>query len=72
MGKCGVIGMKDIKKMSDAELEEAIDFYMDMGTNLTSHGQADDYFVGSLKLAQFYQEELKRREKSREKEEISV
>lgn len=55
--------MKAIEQMSNEELLRAIDLCVDTGTNLTSHGQADDYLVGSLKMAQVYREELKSREK---------
>ena len=54
--------MRSIAEMSTEELLRAIDFCTDTGTNLTSHGQADDYLVGSLKMANIYREELKRRE----------
>lgn len=54
--------MRSVEQMSTEELLRAIDFCTDTGTNLTSHGQADDYLVGSLKMANIYREELKRRE----------
>ena len=56
--------MKSIEQMSNEELLRAIDLCMDTGTNLTSHGQSDDYLVGSLKMAQIYRSELTRREKN--------
>lgn len=62
--------MKAIEQMTNEELLRAIDLCVDTGTNLTSHGQADDYLVGSLKMAQIYQRELTRREKSREERKI--
>ena len=68
--KNGVGVMKDISQMSNEELLRAIDVCVETGTNLTSHGQADDYLVGSLKMAQVYREEIKRREKSRERGEL--
>lgn len=55
--------LKDLQKMSMEELLRAIDYCVDTGTNLTSHGQADDYTVGSLKMAEMYRAELKRRER---------
>ena len=55
--------MKSVREMSTEELLRAIDYCTETGTNLTSHGQADDYLVGSLKMAQVYQSEIKRREK---------
>ena len=54
--------MKDLSKMSTEELLRAIDYCVDTGTNLGTHGQADDYTVGSLKMAALYQAELERRE----------
>ena len=54
--------MKGIKEMSNEELLRAIDLCMDTGTNLTSHGQADDYLVGSMQMAKAYQRELEQRE----------
>ena len=53
--------MYDIKDMSTEDLLRAIDFCEDTGTNLTSHGQADDYLCGSLKMAEIYKRELDRR-----------
>ena len=53
--------------MSNEELLRAIDICVDTGTNLTSHGQADDYLVGSLRMAQVYREELKNRERLQNK-----
>ena len=55
--------MKGIKEMSNEELLRAIDLCMDTGTNLTSHGQADDYLVGSMQMVKAYQHELESREK---------
>lgn len=63
--------MKAIEQMTNEELLRAIDLCVDTGTNLTSHGQADDYLVGSLKMASIYRQELKRRENnSREERKI--
>ena len=62
--------MKDISQMSHEELLRAIDLCVDTGTNLTSHGQADDYLVGSLKMAQIYREEIRKRENAQKKKEI--
>ena len=59
--------MKGISEMSNEELLRAIDICVDTGTNLTSHGQADDYLVGSLRMAQVYREELKNRERLQNK-----
>ena len=59
--------MKDIKSMSSEELLRAIDLCLDTSTNLTSHGQSDDYMVGSAKMAKVYQDELARREEMRKK-----
>lgn len=61
--------MKDIKSMSTEELLRAIDYCLDTSTNLTSHGQADDYLVGSAKMVAIYQNELKRRELLAQKKE---
>ena len=61
--------MHSIAEMTTEELLRAIDFCADTGTNLTSHGQADDYLVGSQKMEKVYREELKRREKSRKQKE---
>ena len=62
--------MKGIEQMTNEELLRAIDLCEDTGTNLTSHGQADDYLVGSFKMESIYRAEIKRREQSREKKEI--
>ena len=63
--------MKGISEMSNEELLRAIDLCEDTGTNLTSHGQADDYMVGSLRMAKAYADEIKRREQhSREERKI--
>ena len=59
--------MKDLETMSTEELLRAIDYCVDTGTNVTSHAQADDYIVGSLKMAEVYRNELKRREKGKRK-----
>ena len=59
--------MRSVRDMTTEELLNAIDYCVETGTNLTSHGQSDDYLVGSLKMAQVYREELKRRENSRGK-----
>ena len=64
--------MKGIKEMSNEELLRAIDFCMDTGTNLTSHGQADDYLVGSMRMVNVYQSELREREKKIRKGEIKL
>lgn len=56
--------MKSVREMSTEELLRAIDYCTETGTNLTSHGQADDYLVGSLKMAKIYRDELKKRENS--------
>ena len=56
---------KDLQDMSTEELLRAIDYCVDTGTNLTTHGQADDYTVGSLKMAKLYQAELDRRTKEK-------
>lgn len=60
--------MRDLQSMSIAELLKAIEFCDDTGTNVSTHGQADDYTVGSLKMAEIYRKELKRREVQRRKE----
>ena len=57
--------MKDLKEMSTEELLNAIDYYVDTGTNLSTHGQADDYMIASLKLAEECQHELERRKKEK-------
>ena len=54
--------MRSVQEMSTEELLRAIDYCVDTGTNLTSHGQADDYLTGSLKMVTVYRDELKRRE----------
>ena len=55
--------MHGLMEMSTEEILRAIDYCEDTGTNLTSHGQTDDYLASSLKMASVYREELKRREK---------
>ena len=60
--------MKGISEMSNEELLRAIDLCMDTGTNLTSHGQADDYLLASMKMVAVYENELKRRESHTKKE----
>ncbi len=60
--------MRSVQEMTTEELLRAMDYCTDTGTNLTSHGQADDYLVGSLKMAKVYRDELKRREKKTVKE----
>jgi len=55
--------VKGLEQMTNEELLRAIDLCVDTGTNLTSHGQADDYLVGSLKMAKVYKDELSKREK---------
>ena len=65
--------MRSVQEMSTEELLRAIDFCTETGTNLTSHGQADDYLVGSLRMAKVYRDEMKRREQSSRKvKEIKV
>ncbi len=57
--------MRSVEEMSTEELLRAIDYCTETGTNLTSHGQADDYIASSLKMVKVYKDELKRREKPR-------
>lgn len=59
--------MKGIEQMTNEELLRAIDLCEDTSTNLTSHGQADDYLVGSFKMASVYRQELSNREKRHER-----
>lgn len=56
--------MKCIEDMTNEELLRAIDLCEETSTNLTSHGQSDDYLVGSFQMAKRYQMELEKREKS--------
>lgn len=60
--------MRSVEEMSTEELLRAIDYCVDTGTNLTSHGQADDYLTGSLRMAKIYREELRKREMKKKKE----
>ena len=53
--------MSDIEKMSMEDLLGAIDFCEETYANLTSHGQTDDYLVGSQKMVEIYRQELDRR-----------
>ena len=63
--------MRGLHEMSNEELLRAIDLCVETGTNLTSHGQADDYLVGSFQMAKVYKAEIERREKlAKEKKEI--
>ena len=60
--------MRSVQEMSTEELLRAIDYCVDTGTNLTSHGQADDYMIGSLRMVNVYKDEIKRRESRNKKE----
>ena len=55
--------MQSIQEMSMEELLKAIDFCEDTSSNLTSHGQEDDYLVGSQQMIAIYRDELDRRAK---------
>lgn len=59
--------MRSVQEMSTEELLRAIDYCVDTGTNLTSHGQADDYLTGSLQMANIYRQELKNREEKQKR-----
>ena len=52
---------RELKNIPTEELLRAVEFYDDTGVNLSTHGQADDYTVGSLKMAELYHAELQRR-----------
>ncbi len=60
--------MTDLESLTDDQLHDAIELCYQTGMNFSSHGQADDYVVGSFKLAKRYQEELERRALARKEQ----
>ena len=58
--------MNDLAKMSEEELNEAIHRIIENASNISSHGERDDYVVGMWRMAHRYQAELERRNEKKE------
>ena len=55
--------MDELAQMSEEELHEAIRNIINTASNISSHGERDDYVVGMWRMAHRYQNELERRNK---------
>lgn len=60
--------MDDLAQMSEEELHEAIHNIINTASNISSHGERDDYVVGMWRMAHRYQAELERRAKENKHE----
>ena len=53
--------MNELAQMSEDELNEAVRRIIETASNISSHGERDDYVVGMWRMAHRYQAELERR-----------
>ena len=57
--------MDDLARMSDEDLYDALKQVIETASNISSHGQRDDYVVGMWRMAHRYEAELERRKKEK-------
>ena len=56
-----MIPLDDLAQMSNEDLYDALRQVIETASNISSHGQHDDYVVGMWRMAHRYEEELKKR-----------